>query len=66
MKSDPRPEEPDAGRSDSAFAPMEPGPEQLRAGHPTTTMAGSALKARVYFFAGAILVAVLLLILVAI
>lgn len=66
MTNDPRPPERDDGHSDPAFAPLEPGPEQLRAGHPTTAPAGTQPKARMYLWAGLIVIALLALILAAI
>jgi hypothetical protein len=54
---------PEGGNADEAFAPMQPGPEQLRAGHPTTKPATSPSKTYRYLGAGVIVVVLLFLIL---
>lgn len=63
MAEDPQPHRADGDNADEAFAPMQPGPEQLRIGHPTTTPATSPRKTYRYLAAGVIVVAVLFLIL---
>lgn len=63
MAADAQRPRPEGGNADEAFAPMQPGPEQLRAGHPTTTPATSPLKTYRYLGAGIVIVVLLFLIL---
>lgn len=63
MAADAQRPRPEGGSADEAFAPMQPGPEQLRIGHPTTAPAASPVKAYRYMAAGLIVVVLLFLIL---
>lgn len=63
MAADAQRPRPEGGNADEAFAPMQPGPEQLRIGHPITAPATTPARTYRYMAAGLIVVVLLFLML---